>query len=173
MADNNIKYSLDNGKIYANSNLLYLANSKYQYIDWGNGKITRGRWMLIKKVLKDYNIKSVIEFGSGLSSELFSLEQDLEVWSLDILKQHIENMKLRFPKIKFIHYEKENLPEIDRVFDMAFVDGPAGYRHKELSLARDVATKVLICDDWKRNQEVVDLDEKWNVVIKNIMWEHK
>lgn len=136
-------------------------------IDWGAGKISRGCWLNIKRVLKEYNIRTLLEFGSGLSTELFSLEDLDEVWSLDILEPHFEKMRAAVPGVKFIHYEKGHVPEINRKFDMVFVDGPSGDRSKELTISNEVALKVIYCHDWGRRQETVKLDGRWKMSIKN------
>lgn len=138
-----------------------MAGNSGVNIDWGKGKINRGGWIGIKAILKDYSIKTLLEFGSGLSTELFSLENLDELWSLDILKWHIDRMKEALPGVKFIHYEKGYVPEIDRKFDMVFVDGPAGDRSKELTLANKIALKVIYCHDWARGQKTVKLDSRW------------
>jgi len=136
-------------------------------IDWGGGKITRADWKRIRKVLREYDVKTLLEFGSGLSTELFSLEGLDEIWSLDILGWHVDRMKEALPEVKFINYVKGHLPEIDRKFDMIFVDGPAGDRSRELTVANMVATKVIYCHDWGRGQETVKLDNKWEMLDRN------
>lgn len=136
-------------------------------IDWGKGKVSRGSWINIKAILRDYNIKTLLEFGSGLSTELFSLEDLDEIWSLDILEQHVERMRTALPNVKFIHYSKGNPPRPGRSFDMVFVDGPAGDRSRELAIANKVAIRVIYCHDWGRGQETVKLDSRWSMVSKN------
>lgn len=136
-------------------------------IDWGGGKISRGDWRNIKKILLDYNIRTLLEFGSGLSTEMFDLEPQLErIVSLDVLEWHIERMKVALPRVQFIQYSPEKVPKIDEKFDMVFVDGPAG-RFYELTAANKLATKVIYCHDWGRGQDLVMLDKKWKVISKN------
>jgi hypothetical protein len=118
----------------------------------------------MKKLIKEYNVESVLEFGSGLSTEMLAME-DIELWSCDILKWHSERMRYAVPGVKFIHYELGVMPEIDRKFDMVFVDGPSGDRSKELALANKVATKLIFCDDWARGQDTVTMDSKWEKTI--------
>lgn len=136
-------------------------------IDWGGGKITRGDWVKIKAVLKRYNIRTLLEFGSGLSTELFSLEGLDEMWSLDILESHIERMESILPAVKFIHYSKGLPLRPSKSFDMVFVDGPAGDRSRELTIANEAAIRVIYCHDWGRGQETVELDGRWKMIDRN------
>jgi len=104
----------------------------------------------------------VLEFGSGLSTELFSLEPQIErLVSMDILGWHVENMRKVLPEVEFVLYEKGKVPEVEARFDMVFVDGPAGDRSQELKKANEVAVKVIYCHDWGRGQNEVQLDERW------------
>ena len=145
---------------------------------WGEGRLTRGNWLAIKKVLFDYDIKTLLEFGSGLSTELFSLEPCIErLVSCDALKWHhdrMANQKLhssvpgfKTPDVELIHYEVGNLPTFDEKFDMVFVDGPGGNRTRELVLAKELAIKVIYCHDWGRGQEEVRPDGEWEMVSLN------
>ena len=137
-------------------------------IDWEAGKITRGDWRNIKKLLLQYDIRTLLEFGSGLSTEMFDLEPQLErIVSMDILGWHIERMKIALPRVQFILYKKNEVPKITEKFDMVFVDGPAGSRFHELTAANRVATKVIFCHDWARGQDRVMLDERWKTISKN------
>lgn len=79
------------------------------------------RWKVIKDVILKYNLKSVIEFGSGVSTILF-----------DNLGMHILSFETRLPYMKFvtdlcprvpiIHWDNVSL-SIRGQFDLALVDG--------------------------------------------------
>lgn len=98
---------------------------------WGSRSIYKKDWILLKRFIKEYNIKTVLEYGSGLSTELMLLE-GLEVICLEqnpFWGGHCQKVL----KNKIIIY-KDELPKIDRHFDLALVDGPQSGGRKPESL---------------------------------------
>jgi hypothetical protein len=124
---------------WCNLNITHFIKSKTRNILWGCGRIDRGNWIWIKKLLRKYEIKTLLEFGTGLSTELFSLEGFDEMWSLDIHELNIRSMKEKVNNVHFIHYGLGHLPDLEHMrFDMVFVDGPSGDRSRELAVANKI-----------------------------------
>ncbi len=152
---------------------LALRNKKNSKILWGNRSIWKKDWIILKRFLKEQNIKTVLEYGCGLSTELMTLE-GIEVVSLETLdwwaeinKEVIEN--------EIILYQKGNLPEINRKFDLAFVDGPmSGERIPEILHAKRHSDKIFFHDlDSNRKQAIKELAKDWKIIkgYTNQFWE--
>ena len=91
------------------------------YISWGNGGFSRDNWRLVYAFIGEFNIKSVLEYGCGLSTELL-LAIGMEVLSLETRKEFID-----IPEAKILLCDYYDYPKLDRRFDLAFVDGPGAY----------------------------------------------
>jgi len=135
-------------------------------IEWGAGKITWKDAGILMSLIKDYDIKEVLEFGTGLSTEIFSLT-GAKIISCDVHKQHSEQFSkleplsgwsykskffnLDFPKVQFIHYEYGNLPDFEKLYPgkrwgLVFVDGPHE-RDKETEAAMSLTTRFIYLHD--------------------------
>lgn len=136
-----------------------LLNKSKAKILWGARSIHKKDWILLKEFFKEYKIKSVLEYGCGLSTELMGLE-GIEVvslekidWWADICRGAIGN--------EVIHYQK--LPKIKRKFDMCFVDGPQTKRSEEILHARKYSDIIFLHD--LRPEEVRLLND-WQIISK-------
>ncbi len=137
-----------------------LAKNKAKIL-WGARSIHKKDWLLLKEFFKEYNIKSVLEYGVGLSTELMDLE-GIEVvsletidWWADICRGAIGN--------DVIHYKPGELPKIKRKFDMCFVDGPQTKRSFEIMHARKHSDIIFLHD--LRPEEVALLND-WQIISK-------
>jgi hypothetical protein len=103
---------------------------------WGNRSIWKNDWMVLKKFLKKNNIKTVLEFGSGLSTELMEME-GIKVTCLETLKWWADICR-KVINCEIIDYKKDKeIPEINKKFDMVFLDGPqSGGRQLEINYAK-------------------------------------
>lgn len=95
-------------------------------IFWGSGKVDFQSMRLVLRLMAERKIKSVIEYGSGLSTEILALMAD-ELVSFDEFKKHSDlYARLNTIKtVKFHSYDPLNkqFPDLGRKFDFAFVDG--------------------------------------------------
>jgi len=95
-------------------------------IFWGSGKVDLPSMKLIHDLIVKRNIKSIIEYGTGLSTEILYLFVDRLV-SFDEFKKHSDLYgKLITTKcVEFHSYDPLNkqLPDLKEKFDLAFVDG--------------------------------------------------
>ena len=122
--------------------------------EWGGGSVTDRDWMFILGVIRNYNIKSVLEFGTGLSTLLFNdLGMKIVTFETNVnwitKVQEINSMC----DIREWDGKKVNLEEFTE-FDLAFVDGPPGGSSREFStkIASENA-KIIIVHDAGREYE--------------------
>jgi len=134
----------------------YLKNWGFK---WGNDHLTDKDWIFIKDILKEYDVKTILEFGSGLSSLLFATVVD-KVLSFDEPTGYINKV------IKCIDGKKNELVVWDGKtvslpptygetrFDLIFVDGPRGGENREWSTkyASENADLVIVHDAGRVNE---------------------
>jgi hypothetical protein len=126
---------------------------------WSNRSIYKPDWLQLKKFLAEYKIKNVIEYGVGLSTELMMME-GIEVLSLETLDWWADICRKAIGN-EIITYQEGNIPEIDRKFDFAFVDGPQTKRTNEILHAKQHSDIIYLHD--LRPEEVKLLDD-WEVI---------
>lgn len=111
--------------------------SKYGF-KWGGGSVTDKDWLFIKDLFKKYKIKTVLEFGCGLSTLLYSTLAD-KVISFETQPGWIKKISDMIPEGKDVKIYKwdgvtfQLPPDAPKKFDFAFVDGPAGGPNREWS----------------------------------------
>lgn len=141
-----------------------LKNKENAKILWGNRSIWKKDWIVLKRFLGEQNIKTVLEYGCGLSTELMVLE-GIEVVSLETLDWWAE-INRRVIGNEIIGYKEGSLPKIDRRFDLAFVDGPqSGQRVPEIIHAKERSDVIFFHDlDSNRIKAVEELMKDWKVI---------
>jgi len=103
-------------------------------LEWGGGCITSNDWDFMKFVFQKYEIKTVLEFGSGLSTLLMN-DVGLKVKTYETNQGWIDKLKGIKPEIDIELWDgKTDFPRGS--YDLAFVDGPAG------GWSRDLSTKI-------------------------------
>lgn len=114
---------------------------------WGGGCITDQDWDFMQATIEKYGIKSVLEFGCGLSTLLFT-DKGLDVQSFETQQGWIDRIKELNPKANVAVWDGKDSPAMVRRFDFAFVDGPAGGVNRELStkIAAEFADVVIVHD---------------------------
>lgn len=114
-------------------NILCHINGLVYKILWGSGSIYRDNWLEIKKFLSDNEVKTIIEYGPGLSSELLIMD-GYDVTSMEY-KESFANICRKFNKNIITYNRKEGPHDLDRKFDFALVDSPENDRSKEANHA--------------------------------------
>ena len=117
---------------------------------FGGGALTEKDWDFISKTISKYSVKSVLEFGAGLSTLLL---QDLGVKliSYESNQGWIDKIKKLNPKCNILPWDGlklENVSPKVLLSDMVFVDGPAGDKPREYStqMAAEYASYVIVHD---------------------------
>lgn len=133
---------------------------KYGFEEWGDASITERDWEFINQVIKNKGIKTVLEFGTGLSTFLMSEMVDQVVsfdtredWIRDILTR-ISALKAPFKNIRLKSWDGKSIKGDVGKFDMAFVDGPSGGANREFStkIASEVADVVIVHDAGRKDE---------------------
>jgi len=89
-------------------------------IRWGSAGFGRDDWRFIYRLVQKYNIRSVLEYGCGLSTEL------LYVIGLEVLSLETQERFAKLYKdfnVVLCDYD-EGYPAFSRRFDLGFIDGP-------------------------------------------------
>jgi len=101
------------------------------------------RWNEIKKVILENNLKSALEFGSGVSTMLFN-SLGMKVFSFDTNIEYIKFVRSLCPNVSFVLWDNVHL-SLNGHFDIALVDG-ALPRNTQLDLALNHADFIAIDD---------------------------
>lgn len=136
-------------------------------IAWGAGRLDWSSWAWLRQFIIENNIKEVLEFGAGLSSELF-LSLGVDLVSTDILPHHIAILKkhLGYKHATFLPYgPDDSLPDIEAMFpgrkwDFVFVDGPQE-RSREVRLAMKLSRKWIYLHDPNMGEQSFFPNEEW------------
>ena len=83
--------------------------------------LRQDRWEVIKETILTYNLKTIIEFGSGISTILFS-NLNLNILSFETNLNYIAFMANLCPKATIIFWNNKSLA-LRGNFDLALVDG--------------------------------------------------
>lgn len=136
-----------------------------KHINWGGGGFSRDSWKTVYVFIKEFNIKSVLEYGCGLSTELL-LAIGMEVLSLETRKEFMD-----IPEAKIILCDYYNYPKLDRRFDLAFVDGPGAYefeskkkvpeRRNSILHAKQYVNYIYMHDGGMGQIEPLENDSNW------------
>lgn len=123
---------------------------------WGGGCITDLDWDFINGVIKKYGVKSVLEFGAGLSTLLMT-DLGLDVQTFETQQGWIDRIMALSKKPKINLWDGGwNLPLPMAQYDLAFVDGPAGGVNREAATAIAArSANIVIVHDANREFEKI------------------
>lgn len=107
---------------------------------FGGGSITEKDWKFMQSVIDTYGVKSILEFGAGLSTFLFS--ELCPTRCYETMPHWIKRMQEAKPGIDVRPWDGRTDPEdLAGQYDLAFVDGPSGGENREHS-TRIAASKA-------------------------------
>jgi ADP-heptose:LPS heptosyltransferase len=146
---------------------------------WGSTSIFEEDWMFMKKIIDDYSVSTVLEFGAGLST-LIMASYGLNVDTYETDQKWIDSVKKINSKCK-IHLWDGSINAVTGHYDMAFVDGPVAFgkfilgRQTSTEIASKSADIVLIHDAtrvgemlWQKNY----LEGNFDLVAKGGKWQY-
>jgi hypothetical protein len=122
-------------------------------ITWGCGRITWNDSYAMRDLVKQYGIGEVLEFGTGLSTEIWAI-LGLNIVSCDTLENH-SKLFSELDSIKnyadIIYYESGTLPDFEKLYpgkkwELVFVDGGQG-RDLETEIAMKLSSKFIWLHD--------------------------
>lgn len=135
---------------------------------WGAGHISWTCWETIRGIIREHKLTDVLEFGTGLSSELF-VNEGLQVTSFDACLPHHEKYKALLStkngaKFHFYFHEtaefalEKEYP--GRQWDFVFVDGPQE-RSFEVRAAMKAARKFIYLHDPNMGEQDFFPGDEW------------
>lgn len=132
---------------------------------WDAMSIHGDDWGVLKDIVERYGIKEVVEFGSGISTELLA-GIGVKVRSFETKESTINRMK-DTPNTVFELWDGKEIPTIDS--DMALIDGPHGGENRESSYRSVFESNIPIvaCHDAHRAEDRKWIDKyfgTWNVI---------
>ena len=118
------------------------------------GSIHAKEWEIIANAIVKYEMKSVLEFGSGFSTKLFC-DAGLEVTSMETDETWAKKVRKEVPKAKIIVWDNKEMPHyIGNDYDLSLVDG-AWPRIEQLKQAMQRSKRLFIHD--VNRQDELDL----------------
>ena len=107
--------------------------------------LRRKRWAVLDEIITKYNVKSVLEFGSGISTVLFD-NLGIKVNSFETDLDHAYRVKqLVSDNIRINVWDNKEAPTL-KTYDLALIDG-AEPRHNQIKLGIKHA-RFLAIDDY-------------------------
>lgn len=111
------------------------------------------RWEQLRKVIESENVKSVLEFGSGVSTLLFN-NLGLNILSIETDETYIKFMYDFHLKNVFYKYWDNKFTPLPGNFDLSLVDG-INPRTNQLSLAIRHSTIIAVDDFVGRTENLL------------------
>lgn len=105
---------------------------------WGD--IVEKDWDFMKKIIQEEDVKTVLEFGTGLNTLLLSELASVDSYTTD--SKQLEYIKSKIPKERNIHLNMWNGAglNIEKRYDLVFINGPNGMPKK--GVGKEVAVTV-------------------------------
>ena len=150
--------------------------SKYN-IPWGTWAIAEKDWNFIRDTIRGQGIKTVLEFGTGLSTLLISELAEVDTFETD--RGWASMIKAKVPgsrKVKFYIWNGQDPPGTEwkrKRYDLAFVDGPAGKhvggvgREMSMKIAAKFADRIIVHDAGRKDEKELQdriLSSKFNFI---------
>ncbi len=125
-------------------------------MQWGGGSVTDRDWIFIKELISKEKIKTILEFGTGLSTLLFQTMVD-RVDSFETNMGWINKIK-QFADDKIVtHHNWDGVTATipQPKYDLTFMDGPAGGEKREWSTkyCAEHSSRFVIVHDAGRKPE--------------------
>lgn len=145
-------------------------------LDWGKGAIDPKDWPFIEEVLKKHQIKTVLEFGAGLSTSLF-VKAGVTLTSFETEQEWINKVNDACG-VDVKHWNGRDMNfALDVEYDLAFVDGPANGQNREhaMRIAANYAKIVIVHDatrEWETKWEEKYLKAGFQGPFKGGKWCH-
>lgn len=122
---------------------------------WNAMSITADDWGMLKGFVEANNIKTITEFGPGISTELFD-RMGLELTAYETNPQWVKRLGHKVPRAVIKQWDGKSMVRVEG--DMAFIDGPHGGKNREVSYRSVYESDIPIvaCHDRSRPE-----DKEW------------
>jgi len=145
---------------YDDGDFVCLDNVRYE-IPWGGMAILQKDWRFIQDTMEKNGVKSVLEFGSGLSSLLMSDGASVVSYETDAEWADKMRAKANGNALSIVSWDGKEVPAMVSQrgpYDMAFIDGPRGDseagREFSFKAATDLNIPLIITHDSGRRGEL-------------------
>ena len=133
--------------------------------------ITYTDWRLLWKFINEKKVRSLVEFGPGLSTEILN-RCGIKITSIETHPAIIKRLKDKMPDVHFNLWDGKQTVELNGQYDMAFIDGPFGGANREFSYKSVAESNIrfVACHDSKRKDDKVWIDKyfgKWEKICEN------
>lgn len=139
---------------------------------WGGTSIYEEDWLFLKKIIDDYNVKSIVEFGAGLSTLIFN-EMGFKVTTYENSPEWIEQVKKMNPKCDIRLWDGVTC-DVEGTYDLVFVDGPRAYgkhilgRQHSIEKASKIGNIVVLHDATRPGEALWAKSHLTNFSLKHI-----
>ena len=106
--------------------------------------IKKEDWVLLERTIREQNIRTVLEFGGGLSTLLMA-QAGVKITSFETNSNICKALQKRLPDADIRNWDNKTEPELNGKFDMSFVDGAAP-RNLQAKLAKQHSDLVILHD---------------------------
>lgn len=101
-------------------------------------------WYALEEIIHQFGVKSVLEFGAGISTYLFEAH-GLHTISYETNERYAKLLTKAGLRTKFFIWDNKSDLYFDGVFDLALVDG-ANDRKKQIQIAKQHAQVIVVHD---------------------------
>ena len=130
--------------------------------NFGNGSLRENEWNMILDIIHKYDIKSVLEIGSGFSTICFEQNVDfIDSYESNINFYNFLDKKINKIKTNLISYSYPNFSKNNKKYDFCLIDGPGNNyngRKNSMLFAVDKSNKICI-HDYNRKAEHISFLE--------------
>ena len=148
------------------------ANIGTYGMPFGGGSLTQDDWGFIQSIIDKYGVKSVLEFGAGLSTLLLR-DKGVELTTFETNQNWINKILAFKPDSDIRLWDgKGYLPEnLKGSYDLSFVDGPSGGVNRECStkIASVLSDIVVVHDagrEWEKQWQKIYLEKEFDGPLK-------
>jgi len=126
-------------------------------LTFAGGAITEKDWEFLQETLNRYKVRTILEFGAGMSTVLLNAVPGLKVVTYETDQLWRQRVLKQSPKCNIRLWKGKNIRELPdtEVYDLAFVDGPAGGINREISTraAAEYSNLVVIHDAGREHEK--------------------
>lgn len=129
-------------------------------LNYGGWAISEVDWDFIKKIIDENKAKTILEFGSGLSSLLMSDLATVDSFETDTEHARIIKQKGRKKNLNIHMWDGQICKLPQEKYDLVFVDGPVGKdkggtgREFSIEIASLCSDKIIIHDAFRQDEQL-------------------
>ena len=133
--------------------------------------ITFTDWRLLWKIVCEKKVRSLLEFGPGLSTEILD-RCGIKITSYETHPAIIKRLKEEMLDVQFNLWDGKQAVDLNGQYDMAFIDGPFGGANREYSYKSIANSNIrfVACHDSNRKADKVWIDKyfgNWKKICEN------